>query len=108
MLSSATILALVLGMGLTNYTLRTVPLVLLSRIRLPKPVMRWLSFIPISVMGALVAGEVLVPGGTWTPPATNPAFWAACIAALAYRATKSFIGGSLAGMVSFVLLRPLF
>ncbi len=106
-LSTEIILALIFGMAATNYALRSIPLVLLSRVKLPKAVTRWLSFVPISVMGALVASEVLVPDGTWVAPLGNPAFWAAAVSAITYRYTKSFIGGSMAGMVSFVVLRAM-
>ncbi|MNS50556.1 Branched-chain amino acid transport protein (AzlD) [compost metagenome] len=43
---------------------RVVPLVLLSRISLPEPLLRWLNHIPIAVMAALVGQELIqVEGG---------------------------------------------
>lgn len=106
--TQAAILALIAGMALINFAARFTPLAILSRLDLPTPVLRWLSFVPISVMGALVATEVLRPGGSWQPPLTNPGIYAAALTALVFRFTRSFLGATLAGMASFVALRALF
>ena len=105
--SHSTIVAVIAGMAVANFAVRFVPMAVFSRLELPAPVMRWLSFVPISVMGALVATEVLRPGGEWQPPLTNPSVYAALVAALAFRYTRSFLGSTLAGVVSFVALNSL-
>jgi len=92
-------------MSVLNYAVRFIPLAVVSRIDLPKPVARWLTFVPIAVMGALVASEVLKPGGTWANPLTGPSLYAAVITALVFRFTRSFLGATVAGMASFVLLQ---
>ncbi len=99
--------AVVIGMAVTNYLTRFPPIAVVSRIDLPRPVMRWLSFIPVSVMGSLVALEVLRPGGTFVDPLTSPYVWAALPTALVYRLTRSFLGATVTGMVLFVALRVL-
>lgn len=105
--SHSAILALIVGMAALNFAIRFVPIAVLSRFELPDPVLRWLSFVPISVMGALVTSEVLLPAGEWHPPATNPGFYAAGITALAFRFTRSFLGATVVGVASFVALRAL-
>ena len=100
-------MGVIVGMALVNFALRFTPMALLSRVQLPKPLMRWLSYIPISVMGALVANEVLRPGGQWQPPLTNAGIWAAAITMLVFRFTRSFLGATVAGMLSFVAIRAL-
>jgi branched-subunit amino acid transport protein len=92
-------------MAVLNYAVRFPPIAIVSRVRLPKPIARWLSFVPIAVMGALVASEVLRPGGTWTNPFTSPSLYAAIVTALVFRFTRSFLGGTIAGMASFVALQ---
>ncbi len=99
------IIAVIIGMGLINFALRFVPLAVLSRIDLPRPLMRWLEYVPVSVMGALVATEVLRPKGQFVPPLTNPGFYAAILTALVFRFSRSFLGATLAGMASYVALR---
>ena len=106
-LSFDTIVAVILGMAAINYLFRAVPLVILSRVELPRAVNRWLGYIPISVMGALVASEVLTPGGIVTNPLPNPAFWAALVSGATFYKTRSFVGGSLAGMAAYLILRAI-
>ena len=104
-MSPATIWAVIIGMAALNFVIRFLPIAVVSRIDLPKPVMRWLSFIPISVMGALVAGTVVSPGGHFVAPWTNPWLLASGVTALAYLKTRSFLGATVIGMLAFVALR---
>lgn len=106
-MSDTFIWTVIVGMALANFVLRFAPIAIVSRIDLPDPLLRWFSFIPASVMGALVALEVLRPGGEWTNPLDSPYFWATIPTALVYLRTKSFLGATLAGIVSFVALRAL-
>jgi branched-subunit amino acid transport protein len=123
-LSRETILALILGMAAVNFALRFVPLAALSRLRLPDWLMRWLSYIPAAVMGALMATEVLIPAVeqaqlqipaadaalTLTsvpavPLWANPGIYGALAAGIAFRLSKSFMGSTLAGIIVYALLR---
>jgi branched-subunit amino acid transport protein len=106
-ISQAAIWTVIIGMALLNFVVRFIPIALVSRMQLPRPVMRWLSFVPVSVMGALVAAEVLRPGGTWGNPLTGPSLYAAIITAIVFRTTRSFLGATVAGMASFVALQQL-
>ena len=94
-------------MALLNFLVRFPPIAIVSRLDLPKPIMRWLAFVPVSVMGALVTGEVLRPGGVWADPLTSPSLYAAVVTALVFRFTRSFLGATVAGMASFVVLQRL-
>lgn len=97
----------VVGMAALNYAVRLPPIAIVSRLDLPRPVVRWLSFVPISVMGALVAGEVLRPGGVTVDPLTSPSLYAAVITGVVFKLTRSFLGSTVAGMASFVVLTHL-
>ena len=104
-ISQATIWAVIVGMAVLNFAVRFPPLAIVSRLELPAPVLRWLSFVPIAVMGALVASEVLRPGGAWVDPLTSPSLYAALLTALVFRTTRSFLGATVSGMAGFVLLQ---
>lgn len=106
-LAATTIWTVIVGMAVVNFALRFTPLAFLSRLELPESVMRWLSYIPISVMGALVASEVLRPGGEWVPVIANPGIVAAALTMVVFRFSRSFLGSSLAGMIAYVALRAL-
>lgn len=104
-LSQATIWGVIVGMAILNYAVRFPPIAIVSRMDLPRPIMRWLSFIPIAVMGALVASEVLRPAGQWSNPLTSPSVYAAVITGLVFKHTRSFLGATVAGMASYVALQ---
>lgn len=106
-MSSALIWSVIVGMALANYATRFPPIAIVSRLELPAPVMRWLSFIPASVMGSLVALEVFRPGGQWAGSPTSPYVWAAILTGLVYHASRSFLGATLSGVAVFVGIRAL-
>lgn len=95
------------GMAATNFLLRSTPLTLISKIRLPEPVHRWLGYVPVSVMASLVATETVRPGGTWILTFKNPYLLAAAPTALVFVKTRSFLGATLVGMASFLAFRAL-
>lgn len=106
-MSEHIIWGVIIAMAIANFIVRFVPIAAISRVELPRPVMRWLSFVPVSVMGSLVAGEVLRPGGNLLSPWHNPYLMAALPTALVYYKTRSFLGATLAGMLVFVALRAI-
>ncbi len=104
-MSDTFIWAVIVGMATANFVVRFVPIAVVSRVDLPRPVLRWLSYIPVSVMGTLVATEILRPGGELQLTLLNPHLLAAVITGVVYRVTRSFLGATVAGMAAFVLLR---
>jgi branched-subunit amino acid transport protein len=95
----------ILGMAITNYVLRAAPFVALARVDLPDWVKRWLDFVPVSVMAALVVSEVMRPGGVWLTPWDNPYLWAALGTGFVYWKWRSLIGATLVGIALFVAVR---
>ena len=96
---------IILGMALTNYVLRAAPFLALSRVELPDWARRWLDFVPVSVMAALVVSEVVRPGGTWLLPWHNPYLWAAIGTGFVFWKWRSLIGATLVGLALFIALR---
>ena len=104
---SAEIWAMVIGMGVANYLIRLTPFAALSKVEIPTVVRRWLSYVPVSVLAAIVASEVLLPRGQWLAPWENPYFVAAIPTAATYWWSKSLIGITLLGIVYFLVARAL-
>ena len=104
-MSPAYVWTIIVGMALTNYVLRAAPFVALSRVELPGWARRWLDYVPVSVMAALVVSEVLRPGGTWMVPWHNPYLWAATGTGFVFWKWRSLIGATLVGLVLFIALR---
>ena len=54
------ILLIIIGMGLVTYLPRMLPLVILSRIKLPAVFINWLKYIPAAVLSALLLPGILI------------------------------------------------
>ena len=106
-MSSQYIWTIIVLMAVANFLVRFPPIAIVSRMRLPEPLTRWLGFVPAAVMGSLVAGEVLRPGGEYALTLSSPYLLAAVPTAIVYIKTRSFVGATLAGMLFFVVLRAL-
>lgn len=92
----AEFLALVLACAAVTAIPRVLPLVALSRTDLPAWLRAWLSYVPVTVLSALLALELRSTGG---------AGLAAIAAAFAVAfLTRSLLGTAVAGVVAFWLL----
>jgi branched-subunit amino acid transport protein len=101
-MSAGLVWGLVAGMAVANFVMRGAPIAVLSRLQLPPIVERWFGYVPVSVMAAIVATQVLRPGGSWLPLTHNPYVLAAIPTALVYRFTRSFLGATAVGILSFL------
>ncbi|MEH6942473.1 AzlD domain-containing protein [Bacillus sp. JJ722] len=55
-----TILLIIFGCALVTVIPRIVPFLLVRNVELPQPVIKWLSFIPVCILTALVVDSVLI------------------------------------------------
>jgi len=99
------ILLIIAGASLVTVLPRVLPLVLLSRVQLPNWAMRWLSFVPVAVMAALVGQDVLAAEGQLAPPHQNAELIAALPTFAAALLTRSLLVTVVAGVVSMMALR---
>jgi branched-subunit amino acid transport protein len=106
-MSPMVIWGLIAGMALTNIIIRALPISIMSRLDLPEPVRRWLGYVPVSVMAAIVAVQVFHPLGRFDFSPTNPYLLAAVPTAVVYRFTRSFLGAAATGILTFLALRYL-
>ena len=102
------IVLIIIGCALVTIIPRVLPLMLLSRVNLPDWGMRWLNYVPIAVMAALVGQELFIQDGTFSLSgnklellAAIPTFWVAV-------KTRSLLGTVVVGMISLMVLRFLF
>jgi len=54
------IFLLYVAMASVTYLPRMLPLVVLSRVNMPARLMRWLSFVPVAVLAALLSPDLLL------------------------------------------------
>lgn len=102
------ILYLILGSAVVTVIPRVLPLALLSRFNLPQWFVRWLSYVPIAVLAALLAQSVLFTGGALNISSRNHALLAIIPTLLVAVRTRSLIGTVVTGVAAMALLRLLF
>lgn len=103
----AAVLWVILGSGLVTVIPRVMPLVLLSRVALPPTVTRWLGYVPIAVLAALLAQAVALPGEHPALPPRNLGLLAILPALVIAVRTRSLIGTVVAGVAAMAVLRLL-
>ncbi|GIP27610.1 branched-chain amino acid ABC transporter [Paenibacillus sp. J23TS9] len=95
---------IIFGSALVTFLPRVLPLMVLSRMELPEWAIRWLDYVPISVMAALVGQELFVQDGRFSL-LNNVELLAAIPTVLVAMRTKSLLGTVVTGMVSIMALR---
>jgi branched-subunit amino acid transport protein len=98
-------LLLVAGMGVVTYVPRWLPLLTLSRRRLPQWLIDWLGLIPVALLSALVAPALLADATTRTLQLGQPELLAAVPTFLFALKTRSLGGTVLVGMLHYWLVR---
>jgi branched-subunit amino acid transport protein len=98
------LLALILACAAVTALPRVLPLVLLARIELPGWLLAWLAYVPVAVLAALLALEVLVVDGRPAVSPGNPSLLAILPALAVAAFTRSLIGTVVAGVAAFWLL----
>lgn len=105
---SWTILLIIIGCALVTFIPRVLPLMLLSQMELPRWAIHWLKNVPVAVMAALLAQELLLSNNQFSIfdnilklVAAIPAFVIALL-------TKSLLGTVIAGVMFMMVLRFVF
>lgn len=100
------IFALILACAAVTAVPRVLPLLVLSRIRLPGWLLDWLSYVPVAVLAALLAIEVVMTEGKPDLSPGNPSLLAIVPALAVAGFTRSLIGTVIAGVgVYWLVLR---
>ena len=102
-----TIFLTLLGMMAVTYLPRALPVLALSRRSLPEAVIRWLGFIPVAVLSAMLLPSLIVTEKGLDFSAQNIFLWAAIPTFLVCWKTRSFVGAIVTGMGCVALGRLL-
>jgi branched-subunit amino acid transport protein len=97
------IILAILAAALVTALMRTVPILLLSRFRLPSALQQWLSFIPSAIMAAIVTAE-LIGKPALTQSGISISLLAALAATIVGVITRSLFATAMVGMVAFSAL----
>ncbi|MEN1990662.1 MULTISPECIES: AzlD domain-containing protein [Paenibacillus] len=96
---------IIMGAALLTFLPRVLPLMLFSRIPIPGWLLRWLEYVPVAVMAALIGQELFMSGNQLIPITQNAALWAALPTFAVAIWTRSLLGTVLVGIVAMMVLR---
>ena len=99
------ILFIIIGMSLVTYLPRALPLLVLSKFELPLLFRRWLQFIPVAVLSALLAPAILMPQGRLVISLDNNALIASVLCFLAAAKTKNIFLTIVIGILAMFVLQ---
>jgi len=102
------IILIIIGAAFVTFIPRVLPLMLLSRVNLPEWGMRWLNYVPIAVMAALVAQELFIQDGHFSLSGNRLELLAALPTFFVAVKTRSLLGTVVVGMISLMALRFFF
>ncbi len=100
-MSTMDYLLLITAMGAVTYVPRMIPLVLLSRCKLPDWFAEWLELIPPAILSALIAPTLLAQSTPRTLDFTKPELIAAVPTLLFALKTRSLAGTVVVGMLIY-------
>jgi branched-subunit amino acid transport protein len=105
-----TVLIAILGMMAVTYVPRALPVLVLSSRKLPQVLVRWLGYVPVAVLAAMLFPALLVPegqaGGRQIDLGLDNLFlWAAVPTLLVAWKRRSFFGAVIVGMVVVAVAR---
>jgi len=99
---------IIMAMSIVTYLPRVLPVLLLSRVRMPEWFMRWLKHIPAAVLSALLVPAILMPGDTVDVRLANRNLLAAIPCFIAAFRTKNLFITVITGIISMLLLNLVF
>lgn len=97
------VLLIIIGSGIVTLLPRVLPLIFLNNIKLKEDVVNWLNYIPVAVLAALLAQELLLPNGQISI-LNNEKLLAALPTFLVAILTKSLLGTVVVGVVSMLVI----
>jgi len=97
------VLLIILVGGLVTLLLRVTPLIFLNNKNLNKKVIKWLNQIPVAIMSALLAQELLFVNDNISL-INNEKIYAAIPAIIVAFLTKSLLGTVITGVVSIIII----
>lgn len=97
------IILIIIGSGIVTLLPRVIPLVFLNNVKLKKEVINWLNYIPVAILSALLAEELLLSNGQISI-LNNEKLLAALPTFLVAILTKSLLGTVVVGVISMLII----
>jgi len=94
-----------IGMGIVTYFTRSFFIVFLNGEVLPPFVKRWLGFVPVAVLTAIIAPIIIAPGGKLHLTYDSPYLIAGVFTAVVAAVSKNLIITVISGIAFIVLVK---
>ena len=104
-MSDLSLFLAIVGMALVTSIPRILPVTFLADRQLPLAIVRWLRFVPVAILSAMIAVEVLWRGDAIAASPSNGYVPAAVVSALVAWRKRSLFATVFAGMGMLALLR---
>ena len=108
MLSTNYVILTILGCTIVTWLSRIVPFILLKKFDLPKPIVEYLSFVPIVIMSALWFNSLFVQRIGEFPEINYENFLASLPTVLSAVISKSLLVIVVVGILSLAIIRLVF
>ena len=95
----------VTGMLAVTYLARLVPMLVLSRMEIPEGFRRWLQFVPVAVLSALLVPNILLQNGSLALRLDNTYLLAAVPTMIVAAKFKNIFLTVLCGIVCLMIIR---
>lgn len=99
------ILLIILGMALVTFFTRCGALILFNFTKIPHWLERWLKYVPIAILTALIIPALLVPQGNLEISIHNHYLIAGVVTAIIAYKTQNILASLSTGMVTMLSLR---
>ena len=96
---------MIAGMALVTFTPRYGVLALLGRVEMPKPLFKALRFVPVAVLSAIIAPDLLLKDNNLYLAPQNSFLVAGIVGAVVSWRTKNLLLTIVVGMAAFLLWR---
>ncbi|NLK68828.1 MAG: AzlD domain-containing protein [Clostridiaceae bacterium] len=98
---------IILGMSIVTYIPRALPIIVLSKFKLPDWFLRWLKYIPVAILSALLVPEVVIFEDSVNFSLDNKNLLAAIPSLLVAYKTKNLFVTVSVGIMSMLILNLL-
>jgi len=105
--SDAALVLTIIGMGVITYAIRVSLFLLPEGAQLPERLLRALRYVPAAVLSAIIAPELLMPGGAFDLSLGNERLLAGLVAILVAWRTRNVLLTVIAGMGALWVLQAL-
>ncbi|MFJ7975581.1 AzlD domain-containing protein [Peribacillus sp. NPDC096379] len=99
------IMSVIIGSAIVTFIPRVLPLIVLSKLEIPEWGINWLKHVPVAVMAALLASELLLLDNKVSFQANTLNLLSAIPTLLVAIYTRSLLGTVLVGVTTLMILR---